>query len=134
VDVVEELRAIERRRLQALVDGAMDIAMPLHAPDYQLVNGGGGVLSRDEYLGAIASGELRYVVFEAASEIVVRHWDDVAAMRYLARIDVRFGTARDAGHFWHTDLYERAEGRWRVIWSQATPTADRDRTPVDDAG
>jgi hypothetical protein len=21
---------------------------------------------------------------------------------------------------WHTDYYEREDGRWRVIWSQAT--------------
>ena len=22
--------------------------------------------------------------------------------------------------YWHTDLYERREGRWQVVWSQAT--------------
>lgn len=23
-------------------------------------------------------------------------------------------------HCWHTDIYERIEGRWMVLWSQAT--------------
>jgi hypothetical protein len=67
-------------------------------------------------------------MFEPASDVVVRVWDGVAAVRYLARIDVRFGDGRDSGLFWHTDIYERHANGWRVVWSQATPTDERDQT------
>jgi hypothetical protein len=26
----------------------------------------------------------------------------------------------DTGTMWHTDYYERREGRWQVVWSHAT--------------
>jgi hypothetical protein len=117
-----ELREIERRRLASLVACDMATAESLHAEDYELVPPGGRPLSRREYLGGIASGELRYEVFEPASEIRVRILGDAAAaVRYRARILIHLGELeRDAGTFWHTDIYERRNGRWQAVWSQAT--------------
>jgi Domain of unknown function (DUF4440) len=118
------LRDLERRRTEALVVGDMTVSRRQHADDYELISGGGDRLSKDEYLGGIESGELRYLVFEPASELRVRLYDDVAIVRYLARIDIRFPGGRDAGLFWHTDVYERRDGAWQVVWSQATPDPD----------
>jgi hypothetical protein len=58
-----ELRETEQRRLRALVDADIAIAAPLHAVDYQLISPGGMALSKEEYLGGIASGRIRYHVF-----------------------------------------------------------------------
>ena len=68
-DPAETLKAIEHRRLRALVDADIEVAGPLHAPDFELVNPRGGTLSKEEYLGGIASGVLDYRRFEAVSEI-----------------------------------------------------------------
>jgi hypothetical protein len=116
------LAELERTRLRALVARDLEVAASLHAPGYQLVNPGGAALSREAYLGGIASGDLDYRVFEPASDIaVVRLGDGGAAVRYQARIDIRFGAGeRDGGLFWHTDLYLLRDGRWQAIWSQAT--------------
>jgi len=57
-----ELRTVERARLQALVSADLDRASVLHADEFQLVNPAGESLSKDAYLGMIASGELRYLV------------------------------------------------------------------------
>lgn len=92
----------------------------MHADDYELISPGGGRLSKESYLGRIESGEFTYLVFEPVSEMVVRTYSEVAIVRYLARIDVRFGPGRDAGSFWHTDVYELRDGTWRVVWSRAT--------------
>jgi Domain of unknown function (DUF4440) len=52
----ERLRAIERERLHALITADIEAAEPLHADDFQLITPGGGALSKEEYLGGIASG------------------------------------------------------------------------------
>lgn len=122
----DEIRDIERARLKSLVDIDLDVATRLHAPDYQLITPGGATLSRDAYLGAIERGELDYEVFEPASEIAVRRSGDAAAVRYHARIAVRWPGGREEGLYWHTDLYERRDGRWQATWSQATGMRARD--------
>lgn len=114
------LRDTEHRRLQSLVEGDLEVAAALHADDYQLITPGGASLSREDYLGGVASGDLNYRVFEAASEISVRVFNDVGVIRYQARIEIVFSGQLDTGLFWHTDMYERREGSWQAVWSQAT--------------
>ena len=43
-------------------------------------------------------------------------------MRYRAELRIEVKALPDApgGHFWHTDVYERRNGAWQVVWSQAT--------------
>ena len=115
------LRATERRRLRALVDADDAAARELHADDYQLITPGGRTYSKAEYLSDVASGVLDYRVFEPASEIATQILGDAGAVRYQARIDIRFASGgADSGLFWHTDMYRWADGRWQAVWSQAT--------------
>lgn len=114
------IRDLERQRLRALVAADIEVARALHAEDYQLITPGGVALSKAEYLGGIASGDLDYVTFEAASEIAVHIAGRAAAVRYQARIEILFSGARDIGLFWHTDIYEIRDGGWQAVWSQAT--------------
>lgn len=65
------MRDTERRRLRSLVDADMAAAGPLHADDYQLITPNGCALSKQDYLGGIAAGRLRYRVFEPVSQIAV---------------------------------------------------------------
>jgi hypothetical protein len=116
----EELKAIERRRLRALVDGEIEVAKQLHADDFQLITPLGFALSKDQYLGAIASGQLRYLVWEP-EDIAVRMHADSAVLRYKAKLEnVWEGRPNPLHRYWHTDAYERRSGHWQVVWSQAT--------------
>ena len=108
---------IERRRLRALADGDVAAAAPLHADDYQLITPNGSVMTRDDYLGDVASGRLPYRVFEPVSDIVVLGDAPVAILRYQARISFDDGPGFAC---WHTDCYRLQDERWRVVWSQAT--------------
>ncbi len=92
----------------------------LHADDYELIPPNGRPMSRADYLGAIASGGMRYSVFEPVADVRVRHYGTAAIVRYQARIEVQFPGGSDAGLFWHTDTYERRDGNWQAVWSQAT--------------
>ncbi len=114
------MRDTERRRLRSLVEADLVTAGVLHADDYQLITPNGYALTKQEYLGDIASGQLCYQVFEPTSEIAVRASDQMALLRYRARIIISTGGPAVSLNCWHTDCYELRDGRWQVVWSQAT--------------
>ncbi len=68
----EAVEAIERKRLAALFSADMQTAERIHAHDFQLITALGAVFSRDEYLGAVATGVIKYVVVELESPIDAR--------------------------------------------------------------
>lgn len=112
--------ATERERLRALVEANVPRARELHADDFQLINPLGGALSKQEYLGGIGSGQLDYLFWEPDS-IVVRLYGDAAVIRYPSRLEIVVqGRHIPRQRYWHTDLYERRNGQWQVVWSQAT--------------
>ena len=114
------LRAVEHRRLAALVAKDAAVARSLHAPEYELITPGGGQLSGHEYLDGVLEGPLDYAVFEPEGNIRVRLHGPVAILRYVARIEMRMPDRIDADRFWHTDIYELRDGHWQAVWSQAT--------------
>ena len=108
---------IERRRLRALASADTVTADPLHAEDYWLITPNGSEMTKDDYLGAIASGQLRYQVFEPVSEMAVLGDAAIVVLRYRARISFDDGPGITC---WHTDCYRLRDETWEVVWSQAT--------------
>ena len=116
----EIVRTTERERLHALVEVNMDVAYQLHAEDFQLITPGGSSLSKEQYLGRVASGSINYLLWKP-EEIDVRLHDWMAVIRYQAQIEIITGGKKlPLGHYWHTDFYEKHTGRWQAVWSQAT--------------
>ena len=116
-----EIQELERERLRSLVSADLATARRLHSDDFQLINPAGAPLSKTEYLGQIESGDLDYRAWEAG-EIAVRIYTDAAVIRYQ---DLRFevdrgGQSVHRGPMYHTNLYERRDGQWQVVWSQAS--------------
>ena len=114
------VRQTERARVRLLVAGDVDRARQFHADEFQLINPAGRALSRDQYLGSLASGYLDYLSWEPAT-IEVRLAGKAATIRYRSELQVSLGGVPQPrrGH-WHIDHYEKRDGRWQVIWSQAT--------------
>jgi hypothetical protein len=116
----EILRATERERLRALVARDVARANQLHAEDFQLINPLGGALSKEQYLGGIRSGQINYLFWEPES-IAVRLHGDVAVIRYQSQLEIVVqGRHIPRQRYWHTDLYERRQAQWQVVWSHAT--------------
>jgi len=114
------LRDTERERLRALVRGNMEVARRLHADDFQLINPFGGLFSKEQYLGGIASGEIDYRVWEPES-IEVRFYSSAAVIRYRSELEIIVRAQRiPRRQYWHTDVYEKRDGQWQVVWSHAT--------------
>jgi hypothetical protein len=116
----DEIRKIERERLKALVEANLDVAGRLHADNFQLINPSGGSLSKEQYLGGIASGFIDYTVWETDS-IQVNLYREAANIRYQSRLEITVnGQKFPMRRYWHTDCYEKRKGVWQVVWSQAT--------------
>jgi hypothetical protein len=120
----DDVRATERERLRALLKGDLEVARHVHADDFQLVTPLGVVLSKEQYLGAVAAGHLHYLVWELDSPIDVRMYGDVALIRYRAQIEIEVqGQKYSRAPYWFIDTYERRDGHWQVVWSQGTGIA-----------
>lgn len=114
------IRNTERERLRSLVEANLEVASRLHADDFQLINPFGGSLSKDEYLGAIASGQVDYLHWEPET-IAVRFYGSAAVIRYRSQLEIVVrGQKISRRPYWHTDLYEKRNEQWQVVWSQAT--------------
>jgi Domain of unknown function (DUF4440) len=114
------IRAIEYQRLRALVEADMELARQRYSDDFQLINPSGESLSREQYLDAVASGEINYLVWEPDA-IEVRLSAGMAVIRYSSQLELVAGGQKvPLRHYWHTDSYERRNGQWQAVWSQAT--------------
>ena len=119
-----DLALIERERLRALVERDMGRAAELHADDFQLITPSGRALSKDEYLEKVRTHDIDYATWDAG-EIAVRLYGGAAVLRYRAEISfIVDGVPTPRRRTWHMDLYERRDGRWQVVWSQATEIRD----------
>jgi ketosteroid isomerase-like protein len=123
-DTVDELRAVEHERIAAFVARDVEALERLHADDFQLINPGGQELSKRAYIGGIEGGMIEYRLWEVDSPVDVRLYGDAAVIRYRALIEIAVqGDPQPRQSFWHTDVYERRDGRWQAVWSQATRVA-----------
>src|SRR5918993_2303926 len=120
LEEAETVRRTELLRLALLVAGDVERARTLHAADFQLVNPVGRTFTREEYLGSLAGGYLDYLQWDAGP-IDVHVAGRFAVIRYRSQIQVSLGgKPRPLLPHWHTDYYEKRDGRWQVVWSQAT--------------
>jgi Domain of unknown function (DUF4440) len=116
----------QRARLRALVAADTKTAGRLLAPDFQLVNPGGATSGRDDYLASLAAGDIDYLAFQPTSPIVVRRSGDAAALRFQVHFDLVVGGSLRVTHEgWITELYEQRNGRWQIVWEQATAVPNR---------
>jgi hypothetical protein len=118
---IQTLRETEQSRLDALVAADMPVVEQTYANDYEAVPPTGYPLTRGELLGAVASGDLDFQIFEPASKIGVRLYADSAVLWYPAHIDVVAGDEGRLTHdAWLTCLYEQRNGTWQLVWEQTT--------------
>jgi len=119
--ISEAVQAIERERLAALLKADIQTAGRIHADDFQLITPLGAVFSKDQYLGAVAAGVIKYVVMELESQVDARVYGDVVLIRYRAAIEIDVqGQRYPRASYWFTDAYEKRDERWQIVWSQGT--------------
>ena len=119
----DQVRMAELTLLRAAVDGDTHAAGALLAPDLQLIDVTGTAETRADYLANIG-GRLDFVTIKPIEPISVRvHGDSAVARLKLKFKVVAYGqTVQHDG--WTTDLWERRDGHWKVVWSQTTAIPD----------
>ncbi|WP_446665839.1 nuclear transport factor 2 family protein [Flexivirga sp. B27] len=120
---LDDVEAVERERLRAIITADEAALWSLHAPDFVLCSPGGTVWDRSTYVGGLCDGSVSYSRFEPVTPIEVLADSNLAVVRYRSIIDLI--TPHGGGHLecWHLDTYVRSgEGDWRCRWSQATDT------------
>ena len=127
----DQLRAIELKRVQALVTGDRAVTERFTADDYHLISPYGTI---DDKAAEIRSaGKGFYIALTPGPIAVRRAGPDAAILRYQIAAIVKLRAGPYEGHYWHTDYYERRHGQWQVVWSQSTeirPPAPPPRTPA----
>jgi ketosteroid isomerase-like protein len=116
----DQVRKVDESLRQALVAGDVGTVDRILATGFQLVDPSGDRESRDTYLRAVTSGALEYQRFDAISPVAVRISGDVAVVSYESQLSVSAGADHLEHKAWHTHVYEKQDGQWRQVWSQAT--------------
>jgi ketosteroid isomerase-like protein len=121
----EAIRAVQYERSAALLATNIQALRQIHADDFQLITPLGAVFSKEQYLGAVEAGIIKYSVLELDSPVDVRVYGDVALVRYRAQIEVDVqGQKYPRAGYWFTDAYEQHDARWQIVWSQGTPISN----------
>ena len=117
----DQVRTAERTLLRAAVNGDTRTAGALLAPDLQLIDVTGGPETRADDLANIGGG-VDFVTLKPIKPISVRVYGDAAVARVQLRFKVVAHGVTVQHNGWTTDLFERRDGRWKVVWSQSTAT------------
>lgn len=102
---------------------ATHTAGALLAPGLQLIDVTGTRETRADYLANIGGG-VDFVTLQPIKPISVRVYGDNAVARVKLRFKVVAHGQTLQHEGWTTDLFERSDGRWKVVWSQSTAIPD----------
>lgn len=119
----DQVRRAERTLLRAAVDGDTHTAAALLAPQFQQIDVTGTPETRADYLTSIGGG-VDFVTLKPIKPISVRVYRDNALARVKLRFKVVAGGQTVQHDGWTTDLFQRYNGQWKVVWSQSTATPD----------
>jgi ketosteroid isomerase-like protein len=119
----DQVRMAKRTLLRAAVDGDTRTAAGLLAPGLQLIDVTGTPETRADYLANIGGG-VDFVTLKPIKPISVRVYGDTAVARVKLRFKVVAHGQTLQHEGWTTDLFERGNGRWKIVWSQSTAIPD----------
>jgi ketosteroid isomerase-like protein/GNAT superfamily N-acetyltransferase len=127
-----EVVACDESFFAALLAADHDLLGTILADDFLIVDVlSGQVARREELLGAISSGQLRFTeVTRYAEERSVRLRPPAAVVTGRTRMVLRYQGNEVTAHSRYTHVHVRENGRWRLMSAQGTPT----RAPGTSAG
>jgi hypothetical protein len=114
-----QVRTTERALLRAVVAHDTHAARAMLAPNFQLIDVTGTPETRTEYLTNIG-GQIDFVNDNPVSPISVRVHGISAVARVKLHLKVVAGGQTTDSGAWTTDLLERRQGHWQLVWSQTT--------------
>jgi hypothetical protein len=115
----DQVRTAERTLLRAAVNGDTHTAGTLLARDFQQIDVTGTAETRADYLATIGGG-VDFVTLKPVKPISVHVHGNSAVARVKLKFKVVAGGLTVQHQGWTTDLFERRDGHWLLVWSQTT--------------
>lgn len=111
---------LDRDFLRALVSREFNSLEQILADDFILIDLSGMVVAKEEFLGSLRLGDLKFETIHA-EEISLRVYGPAALVRGLTTMKGSFKSAPFAFNSRYTHTYVEQEGRWRMVAAQGTP-------------
>ena len=115
----QELIAINRRRIEALVAGDWDTLEQYVGEDMQYVSGAGSVHPKSQVFAGFRSGDLRLERQDPSDE-VARIYGDTAIVGYRAESVTIDRGARIEGVTYCSSVYVLRDARWQLVLQHNT--------------
>lgn len=116
--VEEELRSIERARLEAMVAADAPTLERLLGEDLQYGHSTGVLHTKPELLALLTSGKLDYLALRPRT-LDVRTHADTALLTGIVEVEANAGPRRLAAALRFLAAYARREGRWQLVAYQS---------------
>lgn len=118
-DESEQIKAVERQMGAALIKNDLATLAELLAEDWQFVGAEGEIVGRDEVLGALRSGQLKFDSYELSGMKVRMYGDTAVVIASGASKGSMAGEAFDERDVF-TDVFVRRDGKWRCVSTHST--------------
>ena len=117
-----QVRAIEKSRVAALLNGDVESLRQIYANDYTLVTPTGAVRTKADQLQELQTGQLRYEKIEI-SEQTIRDYGDVVIVVSRDKSTIVKNGKSVGGDLRFTRVYKRLGHSWKLIATHASAVA-----------
>ncbi len=121
--VIDAIRALERDRFRAMVDGDGEALDALLSDNVFYVHTNGKRETKRQFIDSIAAGRRRYRQIEIQSQDVLAVGDDMCVIAGRALIEMETNNGGLVFPIAYTAVQAQEQGRWRLLAWQATRCA-----------
>lgn len=121
--VIEAIRALERDRFRAMVDGDVPLLNQLLSDSVSFVHSNGKRETKRQFIDAISAGHRRYRQIEVQSQDVVPVGRDACVVTGRALLEMEANNGALLFPIAYTAIQAQEAGHWRLVAWQATRCA-----------
>lgn len=121
--VIEAIRALERDRFRAMVDGDVPLLNQLLSESVSFVHTNGKRETKQQFIDAISAGHRRYRQIEVQSQDVVPVGRDTCVVTGRALLEMEANNGALLFPIAYTAIQAQEDGHWRLVAWQATRCA-----------
>jgi len=121
--VIEAIRALERDRFRAMVDGDVPLLNQLLSDSVSFVHTNGKRETKQQFIDAISGGHRRYRQIELQSQDVLAVGRDTCVVTGRALLEIEANNGALLFPIAYTAIQAQEGGHWKLVAWQATRCA-----------
>ena len=118
-DFEADLLATQTERFRAIVDADLETLDAILAPELIYIHSHGGVDTKDDFIGSLASGRVDYLEMQPR-DVQVRLYDETAVVTGDISLHVAAAGQEHKVNMRFTEVYVYSGDRWRLVSWQST--------------